>query len=89
MADVGAAIDSEDVEDVKQVVDIGVESGVAAKIEVIGVDTAGAHQVVENDAVEGREGGENALPDRLVGAEAVGEDEDLLPRAFHADVESF
>ena len=78
MADVGAAIDSEGVEDGEQVIDIGVETGVAAEIEVIGVDAAGAHQVVENDAVVGREGGENALPDRLVGAEAVGEDENLL-----------
>ncbi len=89
MADVGPTIDSEDEEDVKQVVEIGIESDVSAKIKVIEVDTAGAHQVLENDAVVGREGGENALPDRLVDAEAVGKDEDLMAKAFHADVESF
>lgn len=79
MAHVGTAIDSEGVKDVKQVIDIGVEGGVAAKVEAVGVDTAGTDEVVENDAVVGCEGGENALPDRLVGAETVGEDQDLLP----------
>lgn len=74
MADVGAAGDAEGLQDVEEVVDVGVEGGVAAVVEVVGVDAAGAHQVVENDAVVAREVGQHALPCRLVRAEAVCQD---------------
>ncbi|KAG7961374.1 hypothetical protein I3843_09G012100 [Carya illinoinensis] len=45
--------------------------------------------VIENDAVVRVEGGENAFPDRLVGAEAMGKDQELLSRPFHTEVEGF
>jgi len=87
VADVGAAGDAEGLEDVEEVVDVGVEGGVAAVVEVVGVDAAGAYQVVEDDAVVAREVGEDALPRRLVRAEAVCEDEVLVAGALHAHVE--
>lgn len=87
MADVGAAVDAEGVEDVEEVVDVGVEGGVAAEIEVIGVDRTGADKVKEHNPVIVAEEGENALPSRLIGAEAVGEDEDLLAGAHHSHVQ--
>lgn len=51
MADVGAASDTEGVEDVEEVVDVGIEGGVATVVKVIGVDTAGTDKVIEDDAV--------------------------------------
>ena len=86
MTHIGAAIDAESVENVKQVVDVSVESGVALEIEVIGVDTAGTDEVVENDSVIGHEVRQNALPRRLVGAQAVSEDQDFLAGANHANI---
>ena len=50
MADVEAAVDGEEVEDLEEVVDIGVEGGVAAEIKEVGVDAAGADEVVQDDA---------------------------------------
>ena len=78
VTDVGTALDGEGVENVEQVVDVGVQSGVAAEIEVIGVDAAGANEVAENDGVSASEVRENSLPSRLVGAEAVSENEDFV-----------
>lgn len=62
MANIGTASDMEGVEDIEEVVDVGVESGVAAVIEVIRVDAAGTDEVVENDAVATGEVREDALP---------------------------
>lgn len=87
VADVGAAGDAEGLEDVEEVVDVGVEGGVAAVVEVVWVDAAGAHQVVENDAVVAREVGKHALPRRLVRAEAVCQDQVLVAGALNAHVE--
>lgn len=87
MADVGAALDAERVEYVQQVVDVGVEGGIPPEVEVFGVDAAGADEVEQDDAVVGQERGENALPRRLVGAEAVGEDQGPLAGAHDADVQ--
>lgn len=72
MADEGAAVDVEGVEDGDEVVDEGVESGVTGEIEEVGVDAAGADKVVEYDTVVGSEGRVNELPSGLVGAEAMG-----------------
>lgn len=72
MADVVAALDSEGAEDVEEVVGVGVEGGVAAEVEVVGVDATGADEVEEDYAVVAEEIGENAPPRRLVGAGAVG-----------------
>lgn len=73
MADVGATVDSEGVEDAEEVVDVGVEGGVSPEIEVIGVDAAGADQVIEHNAVVSDEVRQNPLPRRLIGADSVGE----------------
>lgn len=86
MTNKGAAIDAESVENVKQVVDVSVERGVASEIEVIGVDTAGTDEVVENDSVIGHEVRQNPLPRRLVGAEAMSEDQNFLSGANHANI---
>lgn len=72
MADEGAAVDVEGVEDGDEVVDEGVESGVTREIEEVGVDAAGADKVVEYDTVVRSEGRVNELPSGLVGAEAMG-----------------
>lgn len=72
VTDVVAAVDSEGGEDVEEVVGVGVESGVAPEVEVVGVDAAGADEVEEDHAVVAEEIGENAPPRRLVGAGAVG-----------------
>lgn len=87
MADVGAAGDAEGVEDVEEVVDVGVEGGITAVVEVVGVDAAGADEVVENDAVVAGEVREHALPRGLVRAEAVGQDKVLVAGTFHANVQ--
>lgn len=89
MADVGATIDTVGVEDVEQVVDIGVESGVAAKIEEVRVDTAGTDKVIENDSVVRCEVRENPLPHGLVCAEAMGQNQGFLARPFYTDIEIF
>jgi len=72
VADVGAAGDSEGVEDVEEVVHVGIEGGVAAEVEEIGVDAAGAGQVVEDDFIVRGEVREDSLPSRLVRPEPVG-----------------
>lgn len=87
VANVGAAGDGEGVENGEEVVDVGVEGGVTAEVKVVRVDAAGADEVVYDDAVGLRQVRENALPGGLVGAEAVGEDEELIAGADHADVE--
>ncbi|CAI0422912.1 unnamed protein product, partial [Linum tenue] len=43
------AVDAVGVEDVEEVVDVRVEGGVAVEVEVVGVDAAGADEVVEDD----------------------------------------
>lgn len=87
MSDVSTASHTEGVEDAEEVVDVSVEGGVAAVIEVIGVDAAGTNEVVENDAVVASEVREDALPRGLVGAEAVSEDEVLVAGTFDANIE--
>ena len=87
MADVGAAGDAEGVEDSDEVVNVGIQGGVPAVVEVIWVDAAGAHKVVEDDLVVAGEVRQHALPRRLVGAETVGQDEVLVAGTFDADIE--
>lgn len=89
VADVEAAIDVEGVEDGEEVVDEGVEGRVSPEIEVIGVDAAGADEVVEDDAVAGGEVGQNALPHRLVSPEPMGEDKGPLARPDNPNIQSF
>lgn len=86
MADEGAASDTEGVKDGEEVVDVGVEGGVAAEVEVVRVDGAGEDEVEENDFVVRFEVWEDALPHRFVGAEAVAEDDVLVAGAFYANV---
>lgn len=62
MTDVSTASDMEGVEDVKEVVNVGVKSGVTAEIEMIGVDATGADEVVEDDFVAAGEVRKYALP---------------------------
>lgn len=88
MADVEAAIDGEGVEDGEEVVDEGVEGCVTAEIEVIGVNAAGADEVVEDDAVGRGEVRQNAIPNRLVSPGPVGEDQVPLPRPDHPNIQS-
>lgn len=87
MADEGATLDVEGIEDGDEIVDEGVEGGVAGEIKVVGVDAAGADKVVEDDAVVGSEGGVNQLPSGLIGAEAMGEDKDAVAGAQDTDIE--
>lgn len=62
MTDVSTASDMEGVEDVKEVINVGVKSGVTAEIEMIGVDATGADEVVEDDFVAAGEVRKYALP---------------------------
>lgn len=62
MTYVSTASDMEGVKDVKEVINVGVKSGVTAEIEMIGVDATGANEVVEDDFVVAGEVRENALP---------------------------
>lgn len=89
VADEGAAVDVERIEDGDEVVDEGVESGVAGEIEVVGVDTAGANEVVEDDSVVRSEGRVNQLPSGLIGAEAMGENKEAIAGTENPDVKSF
>lgn len=86
VADEEAAGDAEGVEDGEEVVDVGVEGGVAAEVEVVGVDAAGADEVVGDDAevVQVRK---DAGPGGLIGAEAMGEDHRAVAGADHAHVQ--
>lgn len=86
MTDVSTASDTEGIKDLKKVIDVSIKGGVAAVIEVIRVDAAGANEVIENDAVVASEVREHALPRRLVGAEAVSEDKVFVAGAFYADI---
>lgn len=87
MSDKGASIYAEGVEDVEEVVHVGVEVGVAVEVEVVGVDAACTDEIIEDDAVVPDEEGEDALPRRLVGSKTVGEDEDPVAGAFNPHVE--
>lgn len=62
MANVGTTSDMEGVEDVEEVVGVGVKTRVAAVIEVIGVDATGTSEVIEKDTVAAGEVREDALP---------------------------
>lgn len=62
MTDVSTASDMEGVEDVKEIINVGVKSGVTAEIEMIGVDATGADEVVEDDFVAAGEVRKYALP---------------------------
>lgn len=88
MTDVRAVSDTKSVKNVQEVVDVGVEGGVSAEIEVVGVNTAGADEVKENDGVAASEVRKDSLPGGLVGAEAMGEDEDPVAGSFDADIQS-
>lgn len=71
VADEEAAVDARGGEDEEEVVGAGIEGRVPAEVEVVGVDAAGAGQIVEDDAVVAIEVGDDSVPGRLVGAEAV------------------
>lgn len=88
MADVGAAVDTEGVEDVEEVLHVSVECGVAAEVKIIGVDRAGADEVEENNPVIVAEEGEDPLPRRLIGAEAMGKNQNFLAGTHHSHVQS-
>ena len=77
----------EGIKDVEEVINVSVKSCVAAVIKVIGVDTAGANEVIKNDFVAAGEVREHALPCWLVGAEAVSEDDVFVAGAFYTDIE--
>jgi len=62
VADVSTTSDMEGIKDVEEVINVSIKSCVAAVIEVIGVDTAGANEVIENDFVATGEVREHALP---------------------------
>jgi hypothetical protein len=62
VTNISTASDVERVKDVKEVIDVGVESSVATVIEVIGVDATGTNEVIENDFVAAGEVREHALP---------------------------
>jgi hypothetical protein len=85
--DEGAARDAERVEDGEQVVDVRVQRVVAAEVEVLRVDAAGADEVVEHHAVVAGEVGEHAAPRRLVRAEPVGQHHHAVAAAHHPHVE--
>lgn len=87
MTNKGAAVDTESIEDGEEIVDEGVEGGVAIEVEVVGVDAAGTDEVVENDFVVAGEKGEDALPCGLVGAESMGKDEEAVAIANDPNVE--
>lgn len=88
MTDVSAVRHVKSVENVQEVVDVGVEGGVSAEIEVVGINTAGADKVKENDCVAASEVRKDSLPGGLIGAEAMGEDKDLVAGAFDANIKS-
>jgi hypothetical protein len=83
VADEGAARDAERVEDGEQVVDVGVEVVVAAEVEVVRVDAAGADEVVEHDAVVAGEVRQHAAPRRLVRPEAMRQHHHPLAAPHH------
>lgn len=62
MTDVSTASDVEGIKDVEEIINVSVKSCVTAVIKVIGVDTAGANEVIENDFVAAGEVREHALP---------------------------
>lgn len=62
MTDVSTASDMEGIKDVEEIINVSVKSCVTAVIKVIGVDTAGANEVIENDFVAAGEVREHALP---------------------------
>lgn len=72
VAHVGAGLDAEGVDDAEEVVHVGVEGRVAVEVEVVGVDAAGADEVVEDDSVGLGEVREDEVPGGLVCAEPVG-----------------
>lgn len=79
----------ERVEDGDEIVDEGVESGVAGEIEEVGVDATGADKVVKDDAVVRSKGRVNELPSGLVGAEAMGQDQRTVAGAEDTDIKGF
>lgn len=72
MADEDARPDPKLLQNGEEVVGVALEGGVALEVEVFGVCRSGAHVVVHDDSVVVDEVGDEVLPDRLVGAEAVG-----------------
>lgn len=86
MTNISTSFDAENVEDVEQVIYVGIESGVPSEVEVIRVDTAGADQVIKDDAVVRGKEGKNALPSRLVRAEPMSQNEDFVAGADDSDI---
>ncbi|KAM1127709.1 hypothetical protein ACFX2I_037641 [Malus domestica] len=74
MADEDAWLDVELLKNGEKVVGVAIEGGVALEVEVFRVVGSGAHVVVQNDAVVMDKVGDEVFPDRLIGAEAVGQD---------------
>lgn len=87
MPDIRATVNAQGVENEEQVIDVAIERGVPPEIEVARIDAAGAHEIVEDDAIVREEVGQDALPRGLVGPEAVSEDEDPVAVPDDPDVE--
>lgn len=87
VGDQRAALYTQRVKDSKQIVDVRIKGHVPAEVEVVGIDAPGAGQIVEDDAVVALQERHDLVPDRLVGAEAVGEDEDLAAGSDDPDVQ--
>ena len=87
MADERAALDFQGVEDLEEVVDVGIESGIPLKVEVIGIDAAGTGEIIEYDAIIAGEVRHDSLPHRLIGPETVSQHQKLLPGSDHPHVQ--
>lgn len=81
VADEDTFLNVEFLQNREQIVGVALESGVAVEIEVVGIGGAGAHVVVEYDSVLIDEVWDQLLPHRLIGAEAVAEDDGGLAGA--------
>ncbi|PPD82314.1 hypothetical protein GOBAR_DD20753 [Gossypium barbadense] len=71
VTNISASVNAERIEDVKQVINVGIEGCVPSKVEVIRVDTFGTNKVKQNYTITRREKWDNVLPGRLVCAEPV------------------
>lgn len=76
------------IQDEQEVVRVSVQGGVSVEVEAVGVGGAGAHGVEQDDAVAVDQVGKHMFPHRLVRAEPMTQDHQLLPRAHYAHIVS-
>ncbi|KAM1087069.1 hypothetical protein ACFX2H_012582 [Malus domestica] len=74
MADEDTWLDVELLKNGEKVVGVAFEGRVALEVEIFRVGGSSAHVVIHNDAVVVDKMGDEVFPDRLIGAEAVGQD---------------